>query len=89
MSSVYFYNPLKTQREIRLLYLCPGSDEEPLRGIIRHVDLDAAPSYFAISYVWGSPTASAALIVADDYALAITQSLFLALKDIRALYCKN
>ncbi|KAE9373955.1 HET-domain-containing protein [Stipitochalara longipes BDJ] len=46
------YTPLE-QLQIRLLVLAPGSETEQLVCGLSVVDLDACPSYFALSYVWG------------------------------------
>jgi hypothetical protein len=58
MSEPYSYSHLGP-REIRLLQILP-SDDEP-RCSIAHHNLDTAPSYKALSYVWGDPTPCRAL----------------------------
>ncbi|PMD26403.1 hypothetical protein NA56DRAFT_698586 [Hyaloscypha hepaticicola] len=88
----YLYDPLKGNRVIRLLCLFPAREVDPLRCALRNVDIDGTPCYSAISYVWGCQSATEVLLVDEAShvrALKITRSLFLALKDIRALYCKD
>ncbi|KAI0536538.1 hypothetical protein GGR58DRAFT_514502 [Xylaria digitata] len=41
-------------REIRILDLSPGQDDEPLQGVIRHVPISHVGIFRAISYVWGA-----------------------------------
>jgi len=49
------YKPLETPQTIRILELFPGDPEDPIRCNLRHVELDKAPPYEAISYRWGDP----------------------------------
>lgn len=54
MASEYSYSSLTSPRFIRVLHLQPSkSKAAPLRGKLEEVDLDARPSYHALSYVWG------------------------------------
>ena len=46
------YRDLKP-REIRILDLSPGKDNEPLKGVIRSVPISHAGRFRAISFVWG------------------------------------
>ncbi|TGJ84216.1 hypothetical protein E0Z10_g4584 [Xylaria hypoxylon] len=41
-------------REIRILDLSPGQDNEPLNGVIRHAPISHVGTFRAISYVWGA-----------------------------------
>ncbi|TRX89111.1 hypothetical protein FHL15_010028 [Xylaria flabelliformis] len=49
---VFKYTDLKP-REIRILDLLPGDDDEPLKGIIKHVTVSQVGRFQALSYVWG------------------------------------
>lgn len=53
---VYRYEPLPQKNSIRLLQLKPGEGQNPLECNISTHDLDAPtlPSYYAVSYTWGS-----------------------------------
>lgn len=63
----YMYEKLR-EGVIRLLELLPGTDEEPLRGIIFQVPLESAGHYRALSYVWypepqsGSPSVPTGIV---------------------------
>src|ERR1700722_3861589 len=48
-----------------------------------------APPYEALSYVWGDPTFSRSLYTPDNRYVAITASLWQALKDIRHANNRN
>lgn len=79
MSEPYQYSPLGP-REIRLLKLLP-SDNEP-RCIITHHNLDNAPLYKALSYVWGDPTPCRALTL-NEGPFSIALNLDTALRCLR------
>ncbi|KAI0865764.1 hypothetical protein F4860DRAFT_264802 [Xylaria cubensis] len=51
-NGVFKYTDLKP-REIRILDLLPGDDDDPLKGIIRHVTISQVGRFQALSYVWG------------------------------------
>lgn len=87
--STYQYQPLHQPLDIRLLYLQPGGGNYPLRCFIKHVNLNEAKSYSAISYVWGDPKTSAELLIGNECTLRITPSLSQALGDIRGKYCQT
>ena len=82
-TQTYQYLPLKHDRDIRLLYLLPGSDEAPLSCSIRIVSLSEPPVYEAVSYTWGEPIFSAAIECFSKGQLPITENLSAALLHLR------
>ena len=79
----YQYSHLKHDRDIRLLYLLPGSDEAPLSCSIGIVSLSEPPVYEAISYTWGEPIFSASIECFSRGQLPITENLSAALFHLR------
>ncbi|KAL0258806.1 hypothetical protein SLS55_006310 [Diplodia seriata] len=82
VSSTFQHRPLVDPRHIRLLRLHPGHfalrKDAPwlIEYEIVHVSLDAAPSYEAVSYVWGSSTQTQLVrILPTNRTLAITDAL--------------
>jgi hypothetical protein len=52
----YEYIPLPTKSSIRLLRMCSGPDEEPVRCSLTTVDLKLnPPPYDCLSYTWSNP----------------------------------
>lgn len=48
------YQPLSREgREFRLVRITPGQQDSPIELTLDHASLDNAPSYAALSYVWG------------------------------------
>ncbi|KAF2830812.1 HET-domain-containing protein [Ophiobolus disseminans] len=83
VGSQYEYRPLPQKRSIRLLYLHPGTEHDPLQCSLRFDSLDTdLVDYEAISYAWGDSTKSRS-IACDGQSLAITESIFLALQRFR------
>ncbi|KAF2281166.1 uncharacterized protein EI97DRAFT_389566 [Westerdykella ornata] len=72
-------------REIRLLQLKPGNDNEPLQGELIVKDLrDPETSFWAISYVWGSrPNDQSPLFKTSKGQIRITDSLNGCLRYLR------
>lgn len=58
----YQYYPLPREDCIRLLWPFPGEDERPVSCRLLSVPLEDAPSYEALSYVWGDPTNTVEII---------------------------
>ena len=79
----YQYSPLKHDRDIRLLYLLPGSGKAPLSCSLRIVSLLELPVYEAISYTWGEPIFSASIECFSKGQLPITENLSKALFHLR------
>lgn len=69
--------------EVRLLIISPSPDALlPLECRLQHADLDAAPSYEALSYVWGNPNERHEF-QCDDVTISSTSSLYTALLRLR------
>ncbi|KAL1842768.1 hypothetical protein VTJ49DRAFT_4253 [Mycothermus thermophilus] len=82
--SPYKYTPLSpdVDDEIRLLYLEPGSGNDPIVFTLHPARLSQTPAYEAISYNWGDATQRAD-VLCDGKGLSITVSLFSALRRLR------
>ncbi|KAJ4290281.1 hypothetical protein N0V90_010496 [Kalmusia sp. IMI 367209] len=76
----YMYQPLPTSSSIRLLKFDPGNED--LRCSFVIVDTNNAPSYIALSYVWGDP-ANPLPIYIDGKVVRITQNLHSVLLHFR------
>ncbi|KAH8658107.1 heterokaryon incompatibility protein-domain-containing protein [Xylariales sp. PMI_506] len=76
------YDPLLSPRSIRLIHLQPGKDSDPVSCRLVTVDIDAAPTYEAISYVWGE-TYSKVDIVLNGATVTVTANLGAALARMR------
>jgi hypothetical protein len=80
----YSYRALqKTPPEVRLFVLLPGAGSDPIRGKITHHILQDGLRFDALSYTWGDPTPTAAIIVDDDKQLGVAANLHAALHDLR------
>jgi hypothetical protein len=79
---LYTYDPLPEGRFIRYLALAPGEGDDALRCSIHTTSLDTAPSYEAISYVWGSNVKDHQVLCGHS-ALHITGNLHDALFQVR------
>jgi hypothetical protein len=80
--SQYSYDSLFTSTSIRLLELDPGEESDPLVCGLTTVNLEDAPHYEAISYVWGSPTIKVN-ITCGGKQLGITPNLRAVLQRVR------
>ncbi|KAL3417678.1 heterokaryon incompatibility protein [Phlyctema vagabunda] len=78
----YRYKSLQHDDEIRILLLEPGTVSEPVSCELHHVRLSEDVVYEALSYAWGS-TSKPRTILCENKNLAVTESLFAALKHIR------
>ena len=80
-----FFHKLLGPDQIRLLELRPGSESDPLRGRVIEVDLERAPAYTALSYVWGSPEAADTILLGhvSEKPERIVKNLSCALKQMR------
>ena len=73
----YVYDPLpvKMAKPIRLLYLdLYLTSSGDFRGELRVHDLETAPSFRAIAYVWGDPTVVCKIETSEGY-IGVTRSL--------------
>jgi hypothetical protein len=85
MKQSYQFAPLPGPHYTRLLHLNPSdtTGSASLSGRLETIDLDAHPSYEALSYEWGSPNKDNVLYLDGGGAIPITKSLHHALLDIR------
>lgn len=70
------------RREVRLITLLPGKYEDPISGALSVVSLAEAPTYEALSYVWGDPTVTLPIRV-DGLDFQVTTNLEAALRHLR------
>ncbi|OAK93948.1 hypothetical protein IQ06DRAFT_298698 [Phaeosphaeriaceae sp. SRC1lsM3a] len=80
------YQPLPdSQRSLRLIRITPGwPDDEIHVSLVTVNDIDDAPPYVALSYVWGLKLA-AKPIVCNGVSKTVTKSLGEALRSFRAI----
>ena len=76
------YSRLPTPRSVRLLDIAPGTSSEPVKASLLVVELDAAPDFEALSYVWGT-TADPVVVACDGEPISVTQNLHAALLRLR------
>jgi hypothetical protein len=76
------YLPLPILHSIRLLYLYPGSANEALVAHLDTTTVENAPSYEAMSYVWGDVDSRAQIMVRNA-PVDIPANLRLALQRVR------
>jgi hypothetical protein len=83
---MYHYSLLKRpENQIRLIVLLPGSQSDPIRCKITHVDLNDNPLYKALSYTWGSPSKhELRTITINELPFLITPNLWQALHHLRS-----
>ncbi|KAL2146799.1 hypothetical protein VTI28DRAFT_2280 [Corynascus sepedonium] len=74
--------PLSTDDEIRLLYLEPGTGDDPVRFRLVPVRLSQPPVYEAVSYCWGDPTDTVDALC-DGKRLPIPRNLHAAFRRLR------
>ncbi|ERF76469.1 hypothetical protein EPUS_06131 [Endocarpon pusillum Z07020] len=79
---VYKYQPVKNADEFRLLRLEPGRGSDPIRCRLENVSLRSKPKYEALSYTWGDPQNTKAILCGDGR-VDVTISLFTALERLR------
>ncbi|KAI0908323.1 hypothetical protein F4823DRAFT_640312 [Ustulina deusta] len=77
------YRPLKGDLPLRLLLICPGRPEEPLKTELIPTTLEEAQGrYDATSYTWGSPE-NPELISCGNYQLWVQRNAFHMMLDLR------
>jgi hypothetical protein len=79
------YFPLLEGRVIRLIELIPGAWNDPVSIRLFVTELEHAPEYDAISYVWGDPSKTVP-ITCNGRKLNVTPNLNAAFKRIRLTY---
>jgi hypothetical protein len=85
----YKYSPLQARDSIRLLVVQPARDPAaPLHGsllttTLSDCDYDLIDPYTALSYVWGTSSATGTLILDQVHEVKVTATLAAALRDMR------
>lgn len=78
----YVYSPLEAPRQqIRLLNLLPGNPHDEITCKLQVFTLSDKPRYEALSYVWGDPKVTLAIVV-DNHSLQVTTNLHSALQHL-------
>lgn len=80
--SRYRYRKLQNTDSIRLLKLLPGRKDDPLICSMIATEVNVAPAYAAISYVWGDPN-DIAMITVDGKNQPVTVNLRDVLQRVR------
>ncbi|KAH7413588.1 heterokaryon incompatibility protein-domain-containing protein [Phaeosphaeria sp. MPI-PUGE-AT-0046c] len=88
MNKTYPGPPLTTDRHIRLLLLEPGDEHAPVQCQLVASTITEAPTYEALSYVWGNPAERMQIYiraeVEDSYQeYWVTMNCYTALRRIR------
>lgn len=78
----YQHRPLKNADSIRLLYLQPSRFTDDIHVTLTEVSLSKTPSYEALSYVWGSPTANDPISCHGEE-LLVTANCIAAMRRLR------
>ena len=80
----YTYEKLNGDREIRVLELLPGKEDESVRLNLAYKSLDALPPYEALSYTWGPITEKVDVVAnASGNVLPVFANLHLILRHLR------
>jgi hypothetical protein len=74
MATSYTYSDLPGANSFRFLHLLPSSKQTPLEAELVTSELGRNCGYEALSYVWGDPDLSEALLV-NGHWLAISKNL--------------
>lgn len=96
MSTTHQYKPLDQEAtEIRLLHLLElvdgaehGYEEQCIRGRFEYTsiqgkgDMEEKTPYRALSYVWGAPNLTSAIILDDDSQIRVSHNLLIAIKHV-------
>lgn len=86
----YIYKRLnyELERDIRLILLRPGLQDEDLRCTVSHHSLSDPPNYAAVSYTWacedGSTNMSKRILCQNNTFIAISENCDRVLRSIRA-----
>lgn len=78
----YRFEALEQSDAIRLLVLEPGTGQDPVSVRLIQAHLSSSPKFEAISYVWGDPGDTTA-ILCSGRVINITQNLHAALQQFR------
>ena len=84
-SKVYSSLPIDTaSKEIRLIKLLPGREDEPISCIFDRYTLGSPDlEYTALSYTWGDPESPKYKILINNHAFNVRQNLWYFLKQGR------
>lgn len=82
MANNVLYDTLPSGRWFRLLRIHPGRHDDPLRCDLIPKALDEAPTYTALSYVWGDPT-NIGYVTCSGIETPLTLSLVGGLRQLR------
>ncbi|OMP84340.1 Heterokaryon incompatibility protein 6, OR allele [Diplodia seriata] len=78
LSQAYQYRPLQSDRHIRLLHILDpdshGGNKKPILYLV-HMNIDTAPPFEAVSYVWGDPTPVGTLHLSISGDLGVAHNL--------------
>lgn len=77
------YEPLPGPTSFRLLELCAADNNDEIRCGLRIADISQKPLYNAISYTWGTDTATT-IIQVNGYEVNILQTAAEMLRDLRS-----
>lgn len=80
--NLYKYNPLPTEKFIRLLELHPGQVNDDIKCTLQATNVEDAPEYEALSYAWGDATTKSN-VSCDGKIILVTQNLKDALVRLR------
>lgn len=80
--SIYDSKRLLTPTSIRVLSIEPGERTDDIRCAFKFVDLEDAPVFEALSYVWGTD-GNITTVYCDEQEVLITPNLAYALRRIR------
>ncbi|TVY89924.1 Heterokaryon incompatibility protein 6,OR allele [Lachnellula willkommii] len=85
----YHYEPITHAKEIRLLEIAPGPDDDPILCSIAHFSFEntAQEHYFALSYEWGSEDEPRRHIFLNGYTVLVRENLWQALWHLRKRAC--
>ena len=85
VSEVYSSLPIDTvSKEIRLIKLLPGREDEPISCILHYYALGSPNlEYTALSYTWGDPESPKYKILINNHAFNVRQNLWHFLKQGR------
>jgi hypothetical protein len=73
----------RVKNEIRVLQLLTGTNDDPVVGELRIIELDANLAYCALSYMWGDPKVKTVIEVDQNKQFSVTKNAEAALRDIR------
>ena len=88
MEKAYPFDPISSPREIRMLALNPGENEDPITCTLSHVSLDAELEYEALSYTWDTDATAGTgqdtkMISCSGHEIFVRENLFAALRRLR------